>query len=148
MDQAVKKHARRAQHQGRPDGVPQGREPHFPVTIIREEIRVQSVRAKMVEPGYGWLRVSQFQDRTVDDFGKKLEELYKQDPALKGLVLDLRNDPGGLLDGAVAISRVPAHRRGGGQHQRPDRRPRPPSAPRPTTCAAAAAIRSSACPRR
>jgi carboxyl-terminal processing protease len=76
----------------------------FPVTIVREEIRVQSVRAKMVEPGYGWLRVSQFQDRTVDDFARKLEELYKQDPNLKGLVLDLRNDPGGLLEGAVAIS--------------------------------------------
>ncbi|WP_298834680.1 S41 family peptidase [uncultured Piscinibacter sp.] len=76
----------------------------FPVTIIREEIRVQSVRAKMVEPGYGWLRVSQFQDRTVDDFARKLEELYKQDPNLKGLVLDLRNDPGGLLEGAVAIA--------------------------------------------
>ena len=76
----------------------------FPVTIVREEIRVQSVRAKMIEPGYGWLRVSQFQDRTVEDFGKKLEELYKQDPALKGLVLDLRNDPGGLLEGAVAVS--------------------------------------------
>ena len=76
----------------------------FPVTIVREEIRVQSVRAKMAEPGYGWLRVSQFQDRTVDDFARKLEELYKQDPNLKGLVLDLRNDPGGLLDGAIAIS--------------------------------------------
>lgn len=76
----------------------------FPVTITREEIRVQSVRAKMVEPGYAWLRVSQFQDRTVDDFARKLEELYKQDPNLKGLVLDLRNDPGGLLEGAVAIS--------------------------------------------
>ncbi len=76
----------------------------FPVTIVREEIRVQSVRAKMIEPGYAWLRVSQFQDRTVDDFGKKLEELYKQDPAIKGLVLDLRNDPGCLLEGAVAIS--------------------------------------------
>ena len=76
----------------------------FPITIVREEIRVQSVRAKMIEPGYAWLRVSQFQDRTVDDFAKKLEELYKQDPNLKGLVLDLRNDPGGLLEGAVAIS--------------------------------------------
>jgi len=76
----------------------------FPVTIIREEIRMQSVRAKMVEPGYGWVRVSQFQDRTVDDFVRKVEELYKQDPNLKGLVLDLRNDPGGLLDGAVALS--------------------------------------------
>jgi carboxyl-terminal processing protease len=76
----------------------------FPVVITREEIRIQSVRAKMLEPGYAWLRVSQFQDRTVDDFVRKLEELYKQDPNLKGLVLDLRNDPGGLLDAAVAIS--------------------------------------------
>jgi carboxyl-terminal processing protease len=76
----------------------------FPVTIIREEIRMQSVRAKLVEPGYGWVRVSQFQDRTVDDFVRKVGELYQQDPNLKGLVLDLRNDPGGLLDGAVALS--------------------------------------------
>ncbi len=76
----------------------------FPVTIVREEIRMQSVRAKLVEPGYGWLRVSQFQDRTVEDFARKLDELFKQEPNMKGLVLDLRNDPGGLLDGAVAIS--------------------------------------------
>jgi len=62
------------------------------------------VRAKLVEPGYAWLRVAQFQDRTVDDFVRKLEELYKQEPNMKGLVLDLRNDPGGLLEGAVAIS--------------------------------------------
>ena len=76
----------------------------FPVTITREEIRVQSVRSKVVEPGYGWIRVSQFQDRTVDDFVRKLEEMYKQEPNLKGLVLDLRNDPGGLLEASVAIS--------------------------------------------
>jgi len=76
----------------------------FPVTITREEIRVQSVRAKMIEPGYAWLRVSQFQDRTVEDFANKLTDLYKQDPNLKGLVLDLRNDPGGLLEASVAIS--------------------------------------------
>ena len=76
----------------------------FPVTIVREEIRTQSVRGKVVEPGYGWVRVSQFQDRTVEDFVRKVEELYKADPQLKGLVLDLRNDPGGLLDGAVALS--------------------------------------------
>ncbi len=76
----------------------------FPLTITREEIRVQSVRAKVVEPGYAWLRISQFQDRTVDDFARRVDEIYKQDPKLKGLVLDLRNDPGGLLEGAVAIS--------------------------------------------
>jgi carboxyl-terminal processing protease len=58
----------------------------------------------VIEPGYAWLRVTQFQDRTVEDFAKKLEDIYKQDPNLKGLVLDLRNDPGGLLEGAVAIS--------------------------------------------
>jgi carboxyl-terminal processing protease len=78
----------------------------FPVTITREEIKQQSVRGKVVEPGYAWVRVSQFQERTVDDFAKKLEEIYKQEPKLKGLVLDLRNDPGGLLNAAVAISSV------------------------------------------
>ncbi|MDO8457619.1 MAG: S41 family peptidase [Burkholderiaceae bacterium] len=76
----------------------------FPVTIVREEIKTQSVRGKIIEPGYGWIRLSQFQDRTVDDFVKKMEEIYKQEPNLKGLVLDLRNDPGGLLDAAVAVS--------------------------------------------
>ncbi len=76
----------------------------FPVAITREEIRVQSVRTKLIEPGYGWVRVSQFQDRTVDDFVTKVNKLYAEDPKLKGLVLDLRNDPGGLLEGAVAIS--------------------------------------------
>ncbi|WP_332775124.1 S41 family peptidase [Polaromonas sp.] len=76
----------------------------FPVTITREEIRTQSVRSKVVEPGYAWIRLSQFQERTVEDFVKKVEDIYKQEPKLKGLVLDLRNDPGGLLDAAVAVS--------------------------------------------
>lgn len=76
----------------------------FPVTITREEIRTQSVRGKVIEPGYAWIRLSQFQERTVDDFVKKIDEIYKQEPNLKGLVLDLRNDPGGLLDAAVAVS--------------------------------------------
>ncbi len=76
----------------------------FPVTITRAEIRTQSVRGKMVEPGYAWIRISQFQERTVADFAKKIEEVYKEDPNIKGIVLDLRNDPGGLLDAAVAIS--------------------------------------------
>lgn len=76
----------------------------FPVTITREEIKTVSVKGKVVEPGYAWIRLSQFQERTVDDFVRKVEEVYKADPQLKGLVLDLRNDPGGLLDAAVAIS--------------------------------------------
>jgi len=76
----------------------------FPVTIIREEIKTVSVKSKMLESGYAWLRLSQFQDRTVEDFVRKVEEIYKAEPQLKGLVLDLRNDPGGLLDAAVAVS--------------------------------------------
>ena len=76
----------------------------FTVTITREEIKTQSVKAKLIEPGYAWVRISQFQERTVADFARKMEEIYKQEPQLKGLVLDLRNDPGGYLDAAVAIS--------------------------------------------
>ena len=76
----------------------------FPVTITREEIKTQSVKGKVIEPGYAWIRLSQFQERTVDDFVRKVEEIYRDEPQLKGLVLDLRNDPGGLLDAAVAIS--------------------------------------------
>ncbi|MGH6885050.1 MAG: S41 family peptidase [Geminicoccales bacterium] len=73
------------------------------VTLTRAVIRVQSVKSKMLEPGYGWVRVSQFQESTTEHLVRHLANLYKQG-ALKGLVLDLRNDPGGLLYGAVAIS--------------------------------------------
>ena len=76
----------------------------FSVTLTREEIITQSVRGKVIEPGYAWVRISQFQERTVDDFVRKVNEIYKKDPTVKGLVLDLRNDPGGLLDAAVAVS--------------------------------------------
>ena len=76
----------------------------FQVNITREVIKTQSVKARIVEPGYGWIRLSQFQERTVADFARKVEDMYKQEPRLKGLVLDLRNDPGGYLDAAVAIS--------------------------------------------
>jgi carboxyl-terminal processing protease len=72
-------------------------------TLTREEINVKSVTAKMLEPGYGYLRVRQFQDRTGEDVAKALKDMYKQGE-LKGLVLDLRSDPGGLLNQAVAVS--------------------------------------------
>ena len=76
----------------------------FTASIIREEIKQQSVRAKVIEPGYAWIRISQFQERTVEDFTRKIDEIYKADPRIKGMVLDLRNDPGGLLNAAVAVS--------------------------------------------
>jgi carboxyl-terminal processing protease len=78
----------------------------FAVTIVREEIKTQSVKSKVIEPGYGWIRASQFQDRTVDDFARQLENLAKSNPRLKGLVLDLRGNPGGLLEASVAMSAV------------------------------------------
>ena len=73
------------------------------VTLTRAVIKVQSVKSKVLEPGYGWVRVSQFQEATTEHLVRHVATLYKQGP-LKGLVLDLRNDPGGLLYGAVAIS--------------------------------------------
>jgi carboxyl-terminal processing protease len=74
------------------------------VTIVRQEIRVQSVKSKIIEPGYAWVRVAQFQEPTVEDMVKKISAIYAEDPKLKGLVLDLRNDPGGLLPGAIGVS--------------------------------------------
>jgi len=73
------------------------------ITLIRDVIKVQSVKSKLVEPGYGYLRVVQFQERSGENMARHLNTLYK-DGRLKGLVLDLRNDPGGLLNGAVGVS--------------------------------------------
>jgi carboxyl-terminal processing protease len=73
------------------------------VTLTRAVIRVQSVKSKVIEPGYAWVRVSQFQEQTAEHLVRHLDTVFKQG-AVKGLVLDLRNDPGGLLHGAVAIS--------------------------------------------
>ncbi|HJW01744.1 MAG TPA: S41 family peptidase [Azospira sp.] len=73
------------------------------VTLTREVIKVQSVKSKLVEPGYGYVRITQFQENTGPSLAKHLSDLYKEG-ALKGLVLDLRNDPGGLLNGAVGVS--------------------------------------------
>ncbi len=73
------------------------------LTMMRDVIRVQSVKSKMIEPGIGFVRVTQFQEHTVDNLVKHIEGLYKGG-TLKGLVLDLRNDPGGLLHGAVGVS--------------------------------------------
>jgi carboxyl-terminal processing protease len=74
------------------------------VPVTREEIHVKSVKAKMVEPGYAWLRISQFQEATVDELARQMGALYAQNPHIKGLVLDLRNDPGGLLPSAIGVS--------------------------------------------
>lgn len=75
------------------------------VTLVRAVIKVQSVKSKLIEPGYGFVRITQFQELTGDNLATALENLTKQNEgALKGLVLDLRNDPGGLLTSAVGVS--------------------------------------------
>jgi carboxyl-terminal processing protease len=76
-------------------------------TIVREVIPIKSVKSKMLEEGYGYVRISTFQDKTTDDFLTALKKLESTDKGgLKGLVLDLRNDPGGLLNEAIKIADV------------------------------------------
>lgn len=85
--------------------VREGRAKPFDVTLARETIRVTSVRSRMLEPGYGYLRVSTFQADTGADFQKHAGQLAKQAGGqLKGLVLDLRSNPGGLLTAAVQVA--------------------------------------------
>ncbi|MDO8412337.1 MAG: S41 family peptidase [Gallionellaceae bacterium] len=74
-------------------------------TLERAVIKVQSVKSKLVEPGYIFVRVTQFQERTGENLASALDTLFKQNKEpIKGIVLDLRNDPGGLLNSAVAVS--------------------------------------------
>ncbi len=75
----------------------------FPITITRAEIKVQSVKTKLLDNGIAYVRITSFQERTIPDLAKKLNELNK-DSQIKGLVLDLRNNGGGLLQGAVGVS--------------------------------------------
>jgi len=72
-------------------------------TLERDIIQVKSVKYKVLDDGYGYVRISQFQEKTDDDLDKALAALEPDRKPLKGLVLDLRNDPGGLLDQAVRV---------------------------------------------
>jgi carboxyl-terminal processing protease len=75
------------------------------LTLTRAVIKIRSVKSTLVDPGYGYVRVTQFQEHTGELLAEALNNLYKDNKApLKGLILDLRNDPGGLLNGAVAVT--------------------------------------------
>nr|WP_320116455.1 S41 family peptidase [uncultured Desulfuromonas sp.] len=72
-------------------------------TLTRETIRVDSIRQRLFEPAIGYVRISQFQQRTAQEFKQALKALYNQAGPLQGLLIDLRNNPGGLLDQAVQV---------------------------------------------
>ena len=76
----------------------------FPVTVTRAIIKVQSVKMKILDPGYAYVRITSFQERTTPDLAQKLQDIARQQPNLKGLVLDLRNNGGGLLQSAVGVA--------------------------------------------
>ena len=77
----------------------------FTVTLIRAIIKVKSVKYKLVEPNFGYIRITQFQEHTGENLVDAITALQKENKGqLKGMVLDLRNDPGGLLNGAVGVS--------------------------------------------
>ena len=83
----------------------EGRDKPMDVVIERAVIKVASVKSRMLESGYGYVRLSQFQAHTAEDMQKAISALKKTAGGkLKGLVLDVRNNPGGVLNSAVAVS--------------------------------------------
>jgi len=72
-------------------------------TLVREAIPIASVRHREIEPDYAYLRLSQFKMNTGEEVRKALAEIYEEQPNLKGLVLDLRNNPGGILQASVEV---------------------------------------------
>ncbi len=88
--------------------VREGEDAPLNLTLTRDVIRVRSVRNRVLEPGYGYVRISNFQSKTTRGLLDALESLKKKNEGaeLQGLVLDLRNNPGGVLTGAVGVSDV------------------------------------------
>ena len=86
----------------------QGTKELIPITVIRDIIHVQSVRSRVLENGIGYIRLAQFQEGSAKEFRKALESLYKSSEKddLNGLVIDLRNNPGGLLSQAVRVADI------------------------------------------
>jgi carboxyl-terminal processing protease len=75
------------------------------IRLIREIIQVRSVKSRLLEPGFGYLRITQFQAKTVQNLRQGLQEIEQQNKGpLRGVVLDLRNNPGGVLNGAVDVT--------------------------------------------
>jgi carboxyl-terminal processing protease len=80
----------------------EGMEP-FELTVVREVIAITSVRSRLLEPGYAYVRIAQFRLNTGEELEDELRELYEEHGELKGVVLDLRNNPGGVLQASVRV---------------------------------------------
>lgn len=80
----------------------EGKNQPFDVEIVREEIRLKTVKSRMLENDLGYIRITMFDEMTSEDFKTQLTQLQKQN--MKGLIIDLRNNPGGLLDQCVKIA--------------------------------------------
>ncbi len=84
--------------------VREGVDQPFDLVLTRDTIKVQSVRSRILEDGYGYIRIAQFQVRTGKDTQEAIEKLHKESPELKGIILDLRNNPGGVLQASVEVA--------------------------------------------
>ena len=80
----------------------EGMEP-FELTVVREVIAITSVRSRLLEPGYAYVRIAQFRLNTGEELEDELRELYEENGELKGMILDLRNNPGGILQASVRV---------------------------------------------
>ena len=75
------------------------------ITIVRDLIKIRSVRSRMLDPGYAYIRISQFQSPTGEDLRRHLRKIKNdEDAELRGLIIDLRNNPGGILGSAVSVA--------------------------------------------
>ncbi len=83
--------------------VREGVEGPFRVDIVRDLIRVKSVRSRELEPGFGYVRIAQFQTDTAKQFEKELKDLLASEKPLKGVIIDLRNNPGGILPASIEV---------------------------------------------
>ena len=105
LDEAVKQMRGKPGTEIRLTIVREGSDKPLEIVVVRDVIKTVSVKQRMLEPGFGYVRVSQFQARTPEDMLKGIGRLRRDaGGTLKGLVLDLRNNPGGVLNAAVAIS--------------------------------------------
>ena len=75
----------------------------FDLSIVREVIAIASVRSRVLEPGYGYIRISQFRVNTGNELEEEIEKLYADNDGLKGMIVDLRNNPGGVLQASVNV---------------------------------------------